>query len=132
MDKLDEHLRRGGITSEFVAQMGGIHTATDTGQIKEFSEQSHELENHSSILTLMSAIANRLENSNIFAPLSDYEALERAYKNGWGLSTSGLAFLLGLSPKTLISHKNLSRNGFVFTRSGRNGIEIAWKVSKSK
>ena len=133
LDELDEHLKRGGITSEFVENMSGIHTATDTRQIENDLKVSTQVEETRANLTLISELVNQL-NANLITsdPLSDYEALERACRNGWLLSTSRLASLLGLSPKTLVSHKKLSRYGFLFTKEGRNGIETAWRVSKSQ
>ncbi|MGK7874434.1 MAG: hypothetical protein AB4426_14345 [Xenococcaceae cyanobacterium] len=132
LDSLDEHLKRGGITSEFTSEMSSIHTATDARQVNLKPGQANQIESQSAILALMQAIANRLSTLDAASThLSDYEALERAYRNGWLLSTSHLATLLGLSPKTLVSHKELSRYGFLFTKEGRNGTETAWKVSKS-
>ncbi len=63
-------------------------------------------------------------------PLAELEALERAYEKRWILSTSQLSSLLKLSPKTLVSSQSFERHGFIFTRAGKVGAEIGWKVGK--
>ena len=52
---------------------------------------------------------------------------ELADKNWW-LSTSQLAQVMGL--KSLPPGDHFERYGFRFTRSGKNGLETAWKVEK--
>ncbi len=65
------------------------------------------------------------------SPLAELEALERAYEKHWILSTSQLASLLKLSPKTLVSSQTFERHGFIFTRADKVGAEIGWKVDKN-
>ena len=64
-------------------------------------------------------------------PLAELEALEKAYEKKWILSTSQLASLLKLNPKTLIRYQSFERYGFTFTRRGQVGAEIGWKVGKA-
>ena len=59
--------------------------------------------------------------------LNRYRALEEIAANGWELSTSEIAQLLGL--KTL-SGKEFKRHGFKFTRVGKVGTQSGWKVEK--
>ena len=64
--------------------------------------------------------------------LSYLRELEEAYEKGWLLSTSELAALLSLSPKTLPKYgQEFHDAGFIFTRAGtRKRGEIAWAISK--
>ena len=66
------------------------------------------------------------------SPLAYLRDLEEAHQNGWLLSTSELAKLLGLSPKTIAGYgQEFSDAGFIFTRAGtRKGGEIAWSIEK--
>ncbi|MEO0644816.1 MAG: hypothetical protein AAFZ17_01470 [Cyanobacteria bacterium J06650_10] len=54
--------------------------------------------------------------------------LQELADKGWWLSTSQLAQVMGL--KSLPAGENFERYGFRFTRSGKNGLETAWKVEK--
>ena len=65
-------------------------------------------------------------------PLASLRGLEEAYRNQWLLSTSELAQLLKLSPKTVRSYgEQFEDAGFVFTRAGtRKRGEVAWEISK--
>jgi hypothetical protein len=61
-------------------------------------------------------------------PLANLRTLEEACQNKWLLSSSQLAGLLGL--KGLPSGESFQQHGFTFTRSGKNGAESAWKITK--
>ncbi len=67
-------------------------------------------------------------------PLASLRGLEEAYRNTWLLSTSELAQLLKLSPKTVRSKgEQFEDAGFVFTRAKtRKREEVAWKISKAR
>jgi hypothetical protein len=84
------------------------------------------------LVTVVEAIVKRL----IPAPsrLSYLRELEEAYSQGWLLSTSELADLLGLTSGTITDYgEEFSDAGFTFTRAGkRKGGEIAWRVGKPK
>lgn len=61
-------------------------------------------------------------------PLSALRSLQEACDKGWKLNSSHLKQLLSL--KTLPTGESFQRFGFTLTRSGRNGAQIAWKVSQ--
>lgn len=65
--------------------------------------------------------------------LSYLRELEEACAQGWLLSTSELADLLRLTPRTITDYgEEFSDVGFTFARAGkRKGGEIAWRVSAS-
>jgi len=62
-----------------------------------------------------------------------FEFLERASEQGWLLSTSDLAMLIGLEPVSVVKHDELHRWGFIFTKcSERSGREVNWAVKRPK
>ena len=95
-------------------------------------------EQHSAKAGLIAAIASRLmpmiasQLKPAPDPLAGLRGLEEAYRNTWLLSTSELAQLLKLSPKTVRSYGDqFSDAGFVFTRAGtRKRGEVAWRIHK--
>lgn len=87
--------------------------------------------NASALVGVIETVVQKLIPNNK-SPLAYLRDLEEAYQNGWLLSTSELAKLLGLSPKTIAGYgQEFSDAGFVFTRAGtRKGGEIAWSIEK--
>jgi hypothetical protein len=84
------------------------------------------------LVTVVEAIVRRLMPAP--SRLSYLRELEEACTQGWLLSTSELADLLGLTPGTITDYgEEFSDAGFTFTRAGkRKGGEIAWRISKPK
>jgi hypothetical protein len=95
-------------------------------------------EQHSALAGLIEAIASRLmpmiasQLKPAHDPLASLRGLEEAYRNQWLLSTSELAQLLKVSPRTVRSYgEQFSDAGFVFTRAGtRKRGEVAWEINK--
>jgi hypothetical protein len=138
LDALHEHIQKGGTTGAFLKQQsspGHLAAEDSPGQSSKFVQDSPGQMTTSStaaLVTVVEAIIKRL----IPAPsrLSYLRELEEAYSNGWLLSTSEMADLLGLTPGTITDYgEEFSDAGFTFTRAGkRKGGEIAWRVSKPK
>ena len=87
--------------------------------------------NASALVGVIETVVQKLIPNNK-SPLAYLRDLEEAHQNGWLLSTSELAKLLGLSSKTIAGYgQEFSDAGFVFTRAGtRKGGEIAWSIEK--
>ncbi len=87
--------------------------------------------NASALVGVIETVVQKLIPNNK-SPLAYLRDLEEAHQNGWLLSTSELAKLLGLSPKTIAGYgQEFSDAGFIFTRAGtRRGGEIAWAIEK--
>ena len=156
LDALDEHIEKGGTTAEFVASRADSgQVDLSTGQLQKSSGQLDlsrgqlDLSNgqagqftiteqHSALAGLIEAIASRLIPmiASQFLPppdpLASLRGLEEAYRNQWLLSTSELAQLLKVSPKTVRGYgEQFEDAGFVFTRAGtRKRGEVAWEISK--
>jgi DNA-binding transcriptional regulator YhcF (GntR family) len=135
LDKLHEHISKGGVTSDFLKQQQQQNTSVSNTEdfsalVQDSPVQMTGLQ-PSALVAMVSAIVQRLIPHH---PLDYLQALESAYEKGWLLSTSELADLLKLSPKTIASYGlSFEDAGFVFTRCGkRKRGEIAWKVEKAE
>ncbi|MDX2098654.1 MAG: hypothetical protein SFW36_12835 [Leptolyngbyaceae cyanobacterium bins.59] len=133
LDDLHEFISAGGTTAEFQERRG-------IPKIEEPSaEQSSGLSTVQPdfarlVAVIASEIASRFQPSPSEPdPFAYFEVLERAYQNGWLLSTSEIADLLNLLPSEIRQYGDrFSEAGFIFTKAGfRAGGEVAWKVSKA-
>ncbi len=137
LDELNEHLKRKGATvAEFQARVGLGDKPAQTEPIRlSDSTQSRQtgqlttLDSLASLELLAEMIATRLTPPA--QRLNHLRSLEEAASYRWLLSTSDLSALLKLSPRTINRQQSFERYGFIFTRAGRNGTEIAWSVNKS-
>jgi hypothetical protein len=130
LDELHEHISKGGVTSDFLKQQQTSNTENSSALVLDSPGQMTGLQ-PSALVAMVSAIVHRLLPHQ---PLDYLQALESAYEKGWLLSTSELADLLKLSPKTIASYGlSFEDAGFVFTRCGkRKKGEIAWRVEKAE
>ncbi len=135
MDALDQHLKAGGTIADF--QPGGQLSYRPTGHV----EPSYRAQDSPATLSLsrkgdqslalamvVDAIAGKMASLKPADPLANLRTLDEAAQQGWLLSTSQLAPLLGV--KTLTG-QTIHRYGFICTRQGRNGVESAWKITKT-
>ena len=113
MDKLDEHLKKGGTLSNF-----GIET---------FQNQSDTSLIVAELTKLVEAIA---PTPNPPEPLQALEELEKAAEKGWLLTKEQVQQLLGVKPKVKGSDRTFTRGSFSFVKSGKIGSQTAWKVVK--
>jgi hypothetical protein len=128
LDALHDHIQKGGTTGEFLKSLDGVQSdraiiSSTTGQIPLFQPAT--------LVAVVEAIVKRLLPST-GNRLSYLRELEEACEKAWLLSTSEVADLLGLSPKTIAAYgQEFSDAGFIFTRAGtRKGGEIAWSIDK--
>jgi hypothetical protein len=138
LDALHEHIQKGGTTGEFLKWLRGDsprETLRDRAQPNQTlavssNEQSLVFQPHALVAVVEAIVKRLLPNSG--NRLSYLRELEEAYERGWLLSTSEVADLLGLSPKTIAGYgQEFDDAGFVFTRAGtRKGGEIAWSIDK--
>jgi DNA-binding transcriptional regulator YhcF (GntR family) len=128
LDALHEHIQKGGTTGEFLKSLNG---ATSDRALVTSPNEQNPLFQPNTLVAVVEAIVKRLL-PNTGSRLSYLRELEEAYEKGWLLSTSEVADLLGLSPKTIAAYgQEFFDAGFVFTRAGtRKGGEIAWAIDK--
>lgn len=140
MDALHQHISSGGkmsdfpttgqdirqITGQFSLQQSVLPIAGQQDLSHETTLEWHQVMDKAEAIAfrLVLAIADKLPQPD---PLHNLQQLERAYQNGWLLSTSQLAPLLGVKG---LSGKAIERFGFRCVRVGRNGAESAWKLEK--
>lgn len=113
-----------------------VTTATTTPEVYQLGSTTQYREptialNASALVGVIETVVQKLIPNNK-SPLAYLRDIEEAYQNGWLLSTSELAKLLGLSSKTITSYGHEFRDaGFIFARAGtRRGGEIAWSIEK--
>jgi hypothetical protein len=135
LDALHEHIQKGGTTGEFLKQREQKQTGQSRTEESLVLLQDNpgqiSLTQPGALVTLVETIVKRLLPKS-GSRLSYLRELEEAYEKGWLLSTSEVADLLGLSPKTVASYgQAFADAGFVFTRAGtRKRGEIAWAIDK--
>jgi hypothetical protein len=140
LDRLHNHLQQGGITSEFIKEQRANNKLAKVSIPQLDTNNSVSLHSHSepmialqptALVSLVEAVVKRLMPTPKNR-LSYLRELEEAYQNGWLLSTSEVADLLGLSQKTITGYgQEFTDAGFVFCRAGiRKGGEIAWAIDK--
>ena len=141
LDQLHAHIMQGGVTNDFIKQQNNLNHQLVTGSNAELEVNTPmEVQNHSeptitlqptTLVSVVEAVVKRfIPTSN--SRLTYLRELEEAYQNGWLLSTSEVANLLGLTQKTITSYgQEFSDAGFIFTRVGmRKRGEIAWAIDK--
>ena len=173
LDKLDKHLKNGGITSEFIAtnsleQNGDKTQDNQTRQTQDESPDNNQTNKddslpsnnealnklvqdsdhtHTPTLTrqtgqdipietiIQATIIQTLsvlnqQNNQTLSPLNDLETLQKVLDNNWLLTTTKIAQIIGLSPKTIGKKKQYYYCGFIFTKIGRKGKQSLWKIEK--
>ncbi len=141
LDQLHTHLSQGGVTNDFLKQQNNQSHQLVKGSISELEVNSPKIVSSQSepaiilqptvLINVVEAVVKRFMPTS-GSRLTYLRELEEAYQNGWLLSTSEVANLLGLTQKTITKYgKEFSDAGFVFTRAGmRKRGEIAWAIDK--
>jgi hypothetical protein len=140
LDELDQFIRRGGQTAEFLDLKGLQKSKPDTSNLSSglSTVQPDSLQQIAAIAAqaaaqaiaqLMSRQASGVEPD----PLEYFEKLEQAARNGWKLRTAEVAYLLKIPASEIeLYGDSFTEAGFTFTKAGyRFGGEVAWSVSKS-
>jgi molybdopterin converting factor small subunit len=150
MDQLDTHLKTGGTIATFPAadrsdeQSDLSYVSRDTSHSSYRTQDNPKLTYRTQdnpslepapmamtfagvIDAIAAKVVDAFEQQQPVDQLANLRAIEEAYEKGWQLSTSQLAPLLGLKS---LSGSEIQRFGFTFTRTGRNGSESAWRITK--
>lgn len=118
LDALNDHIRQGGTTSEFISKNGGARatlllSSHPSTEISSFTQLVHEI-----------AAAMRPQTD----PLQHLASLSKAELEGWLLTTGEVKRLIGVKPVGL----RYPRGSFEFIRSGKIGGQTAWRVLKTE
>ena len=138
MDRLHEHLEAGNDINSFPDSDGRVQMSQPVEHpiehpVGRIAVQQDSIERSPATLgvaALVDAIAGKLVEALPTPqpdPLAALRLIQEACEQGWLLSSSQLAPLLGVKPP---SGASFERYGFTFTRTGRNGAESAWRISK--
>jgi len=117
LDRLDSHIKTGGKLEDFKPTLQQNNEMILTSALDK-------TDNFTEALQLVEAIARHFQQQR--DPLQHYAALERAIASGWLLSSSEVRSLIGTKPHG----ERFQRGSFVFIRSGKIGIQAAWRVVK--
>lgn len=128
LDALHDRIQQGGTTGEFLK---GLDRPQNHSALVPAPGEPSIIVQPNALVAVVETIIKRLL-PNTGSRLSYLRELEEACGNGWLLSTSEVADLLGLSPKTIAGYgEEFEDGGFVFSRAGiRKGGEIAWAIDK--
>lgn len=142
LDGLHANLEDGGTTNEFLKQINSNSHLVTVSTAEPFTSNSISTPNYdyneptislqpSVLVGAIEAVIKRLIPTSR-SRLNYLRELEEAYQNGWLLSTSEVADLLGLNQKTITNYgTEFTDAGFIFARVGtRKGGEIAWSIDK--
>ncbi len=145
LDRLHAYLQQGGTINDFLAQEPtpakdlSLNRADIPVNLTQLISTVADAVAGAVVTSMRStagviadAVAQRLNQLHAASdPLEYLRTLEEAYRNGWILSTSEVAHLLRVSPRTITEHGELFEDsGFVFVRVGKKRGEVAWRVAK--
>jgi hypothetical protein len=145
LDQLHTHLQQGGTINDFLAQEPAspnelsvnrteipVNLTNLIGTVADAVAGAVVTSMRSTAGVIADAVASRLTQLQPTSdPLEYLRTLEEAHRNGWILSTSEVAHLLRVSPRTITEHGELFEDsGFVFVRVGKKRGEVAWHVAK--
>lgn len=117
LDRLDSHIKTGGKLEDF-------QPIRDQSLVISQQSAVNSADNFNETLQLVEAIARHFQQQR--DPLQHYAALERAIASGWLLSSSEVRSLISTKPHG----DRFQRGSFVFIRSGKIGVQTAWRVAK--
>ena len=94
-------------------------------QLKAMSTTSFAIAN--SLDQLQTALVTDSKPAN---PLWYMDVLEKAISNNWILSTDEVEKLIGVKPHCNHDESSFERGTWIFTKAGKIGAQLGWKVSK--
>ena len=103
-------------------------------QIKRESQLVQQLKAMSTTSFAIASSLDRLATASSSQtdpnPLWYMDVLEKAIANNWILSTDEVERLIGVKPHCHHDESSFARGTWIFTKAGKIGAQIGWKVSK--
>ena len=96
-------------------------------QIKRESQLVQQLKAIASSLDRLATASSKQPDPN---PLWYMDVLEKAIANNWILSTDEVEKLIGVKPHCHHDEGSFARGTWIFTKAGKIGAQLGWKVSK--
>jgi hypothetical protein len=141
LDALDEHLKNGGTTSEFLDQTTNPTDKPDKSAItfnrKDSDDKTDKLDRQDRQTEQLAfpGILEQLANLTLDAVesrrtgLNDLRDLQEIADNNWLLPTSRLVSIIGRSRSYFTGKKEVNYCGFRIEKVGKQGNETLWQVS---
>jgi hypothetical protein len=134
LDKLDKHIKQGGVIADFP-----IQPEIEVTPLEKLDNSLDILDNppdNSESLTAINVMAGLIEKMMEFtagrrSPLAEYEELEKAVVHKWILSTNKVKELIGVVPRVGKDETTFVWGSFTFTKAGKLGNQMGWLVSKT-
>ena len=130
IEMLDDHISRGGTTSNFVplsqseVVSSSRHNETQLGDVSETRHTTTQLKLTPEIIELFVELTPSKD------PLYNLIKLQKASQEEWELTTSQVAQLIGVKPQTKGGESFYIRGSFIFEKVGKIGCETAWRVKR--
>jgi len=142
LDALDQHLKKGGTTSEFLDQTTNPTDKPDnsllslnerdydnqTDKLDRPDKQTGQLANSGLLEQLVSLTLEAVENRR--TGLNDLRDLQEIADNNWLLPTKRLAEIIGRSRSYFQGKKEIHYCGFKLEKIGKQGNETLWRVTR--
>jgi len=142
LDALDQHLKKGGTTSEFLDQTTNPTDKPDnplislnegnydnkTDKLDRPDKQTGQLANSGLLEQLFSLTLEAVENRR--TGLNDLRDLQEIADNNWLLPTKRLAEIIGCSRSYFQGKKEIHYCGFKLEKIGKQGNETLWRVTR--
>ena len=120
MDELHQFLQTSG------AKMKDFPNPNQTALTETEAAPEEAITDTSDLLILIDKITEAVKPAEQTNPLNHLEQLEKAYENGWLLTTKEVHHLCGAKPNGSI----WERGSFIFTKVGKIGAQSSWRVGK--
>ncbi len=137
LDDLDKHIKNGGTLKNYTpvtsvaTHLEVIDNETSPENTTQLTTQPTTHICREELLDIIeilgTAIASRLQPIN---PIAYNTSLEQAQANNWILSTSEVQQLIGVKPTGQKGNNTFIRGSWAFTKAGKVGSQIGWKVKK--
>jgi hypothetical protein len=137
LDKLDKHIRDGGVIADFPIQPEVELLPLDKldNQLDRVDNSLDNRLDNGENLTAIGLMAGLVEKMMGYmgdrrSLLWEYEELEKAATHGWILSTAKVKELIGITPRLGRNETSFVWGTFTFIRSGRLGNQLGWLVTR--
>lgn len=137
LDKLNEHLKKGGSLKSFTPPEPEQTVVVDAEVVRELEQELEPgIKKIDSIIDRLRRIAEEKEQQQQIillqerSPLSHHRELAEAAREGWLLTSKEIKSILGVYPKCGKGSDVFVRGCWQFTKCGKIGGAIAWLVEK--
>lgn len=144
LDQLDQHLKAGGNTTDFLDQTTSPTLQPDRqskisdSRIETTGQDTPDKQDSTTGQLAIQGILDQLVTTALEATenkrkgLNDLRDLEEIASNNWLLPTGRLAEIIGKSNSFFSGKEEINYCGFILKREGKQGNQYMWRVNKTK